>query len=53
MSCGHVCLSCVSTRERTDQAISELRDTYERFDEGFTTEDLVAAHALIEAPTMQ
>lgn len=39
--------------DRSDQAISELRDTYENFDEGFTTEDLVAAHALIEAPTMQ
>ncbi len=39
--------------DRSDQAISELRDTYERFDEGFTTEDLVAAHALIEVATTQ
>jgi len=39
--------------DRADQTIRELRDTYERFDEGFTTEDLIAARALIEAPTPQ
>jgi class 3 adenylate cyclase/tetratricopeptide (TPR) repeat protein len=39
--------------DRADQTIRELRDTYEEFDEGFTTEDLVGAHALIEVPTTQ
>ena len=37
--------------DRSDRAISELRDTYERFDEGFVTEDLVAAYASIDVAT--
>jgi class 3 adenylate cyclase/tetratricopeptide (TPR) repeat protein len=33
--------------DRADEAIRELRDTYGKFDEGFTTADLVEAVALI------